>query len=296
MKLFPLLLILASTHVAISPLSVSALEPTDAMEKGSLPFSEPLKRADLYFPPKADSDAQVDVVLLFLPGRNKHEPDLLDRSEWQAFAAENQIGLCVASFAEGKSWSLENTYSVADNGTGEQLLSAIEERYGNPEIKLLVYGYSAGARWASTIAEYAPERVVAWCGQAVGKWIAPKPNVLDTPPGIIACGEWDGGGFQPSYSHFLAGRRLNRPWNWISLAVTGLSKSNVLYSFVRAFFSSVLVQSRRADSPSFPEASFWDIDLRLPTEELTSKRDQIFGAWLPSNEVRDHWLRVHCAP
>lgn len=260
------------------------------LTKISFPTTETLERADLYFRDALDPDVEPAAILILAPGRNGNGLKLINRPEWIEFARKNQILLCGLSFASQKKFTTE-CYSNADSGSADLLISGIEEisrKRSFAEIPLICYGFSAGARFVASFVESNPHRILAWCGYAVGRW----EEVNDTavcPPGVVASGQWDAVCYHASLLYFQQGRKLGKPWMWLSIGKTGHTRSVALDEFVREFFIEML----RRPAGELANGDFFDISTRrlLSADEVDEM--PIFSSWVPSGLLQESWLELH---
>jgi len=117
-------------------------------------------------------------------------------------------------------------------------LDAIRETYGE-DLPIVVYGFSGGAHFVSRFVEWVPSRVVVWSAYSAQFWDEPSLDE-NTPPGIVACGEFDGSRWFPTFSYYFKGRQAGKPWTWVSIAETGHHRKGAFEQFVRQYFSAVL--------------------------------------------------------
>jgi len=274
------------------------LSPPDSagIVKLTFPPTPAIERADLYFrSPHATQAASItpQAILILAPGRNGNGRDLIVKEEWTRFADEHQLILCGLSFSSPPD-RIEDSYSNAHSSSGHLLLSGIDHHLGllqSQNLPLLLYGFSAGARFTASFVDANPDRVLAWCGYAVGRWEELRSKTQKFPPGLVACGEWDAGCYHASLLHFQKGRKLGQPWMWLSLAEIGHQWSPDLNDFVRRFFAGMLDEPTRKQWLS--SAGYFDIDTRKPVAEAELKEWPIFATWLPDGELRDQWMKVH---
>ncbi|MAS97177.1 MAG: hypothetical protein CMO55_28640 [Verrucomicrobiales bacterium] len=261
----------------------------DGIHQVSFPSSATIDRADLYFWCPAGAENRVRAVMVISPGRNGNGLPFLNRAEWREFASINNLALCALSFSSKKKF-VDQSYSNANSGSGKMVTQGIDaylSSIGKDPLPLLMYGFSAGARFTASYVEENSDRVVAWCGQAVGKWERAKATEAK-PPGIVACGEWDAGCYHASLIYFQQGRELGKPWTWICLKETGHQRSSELDEYVRAFFAGALNQEdfeRR-------NGSYFDIDTRKSLTRTEQEDWPIFASWVAEG-MADSWLLLH---
>lgn len=248
-----------------------------------------IERADLYFW-TPESETPIRAVLILAPGRNGNGLKMIEQEVWKQFALEHHLLLCGVSFASNKRF-VDQSYSNGHSGSGEMLLRGIDlisEREGHGELPLLMYGFSAGARFTASVVEAHSERFIAWSACAVGKWQDAR-ETKSHPPGIVASGEWDAGCYHASLLYFQQGRKLNKPWMWLSLAETGHQRSDALDEFVRAFFDEMM--KRPLDER--PSGHFFDIDTRKELSSAEVEEWPIFAGWVPTGSLKEKWLQLH---
>jgi len=291
------LFLTASSRAAAEPETPEILTRSrgaDGIVKLTLPTSEAIERADLYFWTPAFEDAQPAALLVLAPGRNGNGRRLVARPEWQSFARRHRLVLCGLSFASDRTFE-ERSYSNAHSGSGALLLAGIEAMDppgagdSAADLPLLLYGFSAGARFTASFIEAHSERVVAWCGQAVGRWEDARETSAQ-PPGIVASGEWDAGCYHASLLYFQQGRKLGKPWTWLSLEETGHHRSAELDAYVRTFFAARL---RRDSDGCGNRGRFYDIDTVEPLTDAEVADWPIFATWVPGGELEERWLELH---
>jgi len=126
--------------------------------KLSMPTSKSMTRADVYFWMPA-STKQISAVIVLAPELNGNGKKLIDPS-WREFASRQNVALSALSFASDKN-ATETSYSNARSGSGELLQDGITWIVGDTKassIPILIYGFSAGARFTASFVESYPER------------------------------------------------------------------------------------------------------------------------------------------
>ena len=177
--------------------------------------------------------------LVLCPGYNGDGTYLILKSEWQKFADDNKLILVGLSFASDIEKLHDGTgYYYPEYGSGETLIKTLKKIH-KEELPVYIYGFSGGAHFTSRFAEWAPRKVNAFVAYSAGWWTQPYKQREDMPPGIIACGSKDER-LGASYSYFLDGRALDRPWLWVELPDIGHKEYVPLDDFIRAFFFSVI--------------------------------------------------------
>jgi len=283
-------------HANGTPELTLSLPDSAGIVKLTFPPTPAIERADLYF--RSPHSTQTEsitpkAILILAPGRNGNGRDLIVKEEWTRFADAHQLILCGLCFSSPKD-RIEDSYSNAHSSSGALLLSGIDRYLGASQpqnLPLLLYGFSAGARFTASFVDAHPDRVLTWCGYAVGRWEDLRSTDAAFPPGLVACGEWDAGCYHASLVHFQKGRKLGQPWMWLSLAEIGHQWSPDLNVFVRRFFAGMLDEPTRKQWIS--SAGYFDIDTRKPVSEAELKEWPIFATWLPDGELREQWMKVH---
>lgn len=307
------LLILAITGMAIciipspgadfkSPIAIPSEPDAQGIALITLPTSETIERADLYFrEPHLPDDAAAKghqptyrAILVLVPGRNGNGRNLIAREDWQTFADENHLLLCGVSFASDNRF-VETSYSNAQSGSGEMILTAIDHFVASKQprqqkLPIYLFGFSAGARFTASFVDLYPQRIGAWCAYSVGRW-EPASETKIMPPGIVVSGEYDAGCYHASLLYFQEGRKHGKPWMWLSLKETGHQLSPQLDDFVRAYFHEVIGLDDRNRFVS--EGHYRDIDTKKMLTEEQMQAWPIFATWLPKGNLAERWLKVH---
>ena len=225
-------------------------------------------------------------VLVLCPGMNQDGAFFLKESPWMDFAAAHNLGVIAIAFksdADAMYGEAREGYYWPEQGSGEVLLAAIHETYGE-DLPILIYGFSGGAHFTSRFAEWAPERVVAWAAYSAQFWDSPLPNEV-SPPGIVACGEHDGARWQPSFAYFYEGRQQNKPWVWVSLPETGHYRHGAFEQFVRDFFTGV---QEGSETTAFADVASGE---RFENSEDSIQSELI--AIFPNDTLVQAWRQVH---
>lgn len=219
----------------------------------SLSLIPHMTRADLFY---LKTDWEPSALIILSPGYNgSGKKYLLDRN-WYEYAKYYHLGIVGLSFAS-QEIDLNNGkgYYYVKNGSGELLFEGLRQIYGR-DLPLLLYGFSGGAHFTARLAEWKPERIIAWCAYSAGWWDNPLP-MENPPPGIIACGENDDR-IVPSFEYYQKGRKLGRPWLWVSIKNGQHEMSPELESFVRNCFATFL------KNPPYDKATSSDNKKILP--------------------------------
>lgn len=248
----------------------------------SLTKTKEIQRADLYvFHPSFEPQG----ILVLCPGCNGSGEDFLKDNIWKQFAAKNKLALAGLSFAseiqqlqEGKG------YYYAEQGSGKLLLDGISKTFPK-ELPILLYGFSGGAHFTSSFVEWKPERVLTWCAYSAEWWIEPQKHEK-TPPGIVACGDYDGSRYGASQMFFSKGRSFGKPWTWISIQNKGHEGSRELDEFVRGYFTAILNLNKN-------EGEWCDIETKRSLSLQEVQAQPTLATWLPNKELSKAWRTLH---
>lgn len=240
-----------------------------------------MTRADLFYRPQSTTPRG---VLVLSPGANGSGESYLRSADWIQFAKEHDLGIVGLSFASnGEDLHNGKGYYYAGNGSGKTLLEGIRQIYGR-ELPLVLYGFSGGAHFSGRFAEWAPEKVLAWCAYSAGWWEEPKVAKVATI-GLIACGDED-----PRYGaclmYFKQGRAAGRNWCWLSVPRNGHSPDPAAIRVIRRYLSLCLSSSSR-------EGIYVDVDLETETSAGEAVKMPSLTAWLPDRGLFDLWREVH---
>lgn len=259
---------------------LSLLEAGDSrIRKLSLPITDEIQRADLYFVSFYD---KFKAVLILCPGVNAKGDKLIEENKWQKYARDHEVLLIGLSFAS-KVQDLQNGkgYYYSKRESGKLLLEGLQNLKAD-DVPLFLYGFSGGAQFVSRFVEWAPEKVTGWCAYSATWWDDPLKGT-QSPPGIVACGQLDGIRHTASHDYFLKGRRLGKHWVWVSLKETGHEFCPALDDFIRSYFSLMLEQPKL-------EGDWYDIEFR---EKQTSGAHPLMKVWLPDKSLFPLWRRLH---
>ncbi|MBC2601983.1 hypothetical protein [Puniceicoccus vermicola] len=248
----------------------------------------PLAAEDLFEHRALPTTGKEEAVLVLCPGMNGDGAFFLEETPWREFADRHALGLMAIHYTSpaGPMYSdARQGYYWPEQGSGEALLKEIQEVYGK-DLPILIYGFSGGAHFVSRFSEWVPERVIAWSAYSAQFWDSPSESEI-LPPGIVACGEQDGVRWFPSFAYFYEGRRLGKPWTWVSLEGTGHVRNGDFEQFVREFFGEVL----HGDESSSPVL----VDV-LSGETIDA--DEVLlqpglAAILPSDALVESWRTLH---
>lgn len=266
----------------LSAVLMTSLPAQDtAITKVSHPTDEWIQRADLYF---RKTSPEPQGWLLLCPGRNGSGEGLLNDKGWLAFAKDHHLLMCGVSFASSRKDDLLGRYTEVQKGSGEVILKSMDQ-YAGKELPMLVVGFSAGARFTTNWIAWKPERVIAWSAQAVGNWPDPVGG-KDSPPGIVASGDYDAGSWFAALQYFQEARKQNKQVIWLSLEKLGHQRSPALDDFTRKFFEWSLARQP-------PTERWYDIDSK---KQLTDKQvgdDPKFSCWMPTEKLAMLWENLH---
>jgi len=254
----------------------------DEIEKVSLRPATDMQRADLF---AWKASFRPEAALVLCPGCNGSGEELVRQHVWQEFAKKHKLGLVGLSFASDTSLLTNGRgYYHASQGSGDLLLDGIRKIYGK-EVPLILYGFSGGAHFTARFVEWKPERVTAWCAYSAAWWDEPRKKSF-TPPGIIACGDYDAERYGESLIYFKRGRALGKPWLWISLPRTEHSFSQQLEDFVRKYFAAVLNEKPL-------EGQWVDVDFKKSVSSGEADRNRSVTGWLPDERLDEDWRKIH---
>jgi hypothetical protein len=254
--------------------------PATALEKIPLPLTSGLSRADVYIVPATSNPSG---TLILCPGHNGNGEEMLDSPEWKNFAEKLNLNLVGLSFASDDD-PLDRGYFKAETGSGEVLLDGLKRIFGSRQGPLLLYGFSRGAQFAYSFSRWKPRLVLAWCAYSATEWESPENS--GEAKGIIACGDEDEPNYSFSIYQFLQGRRISKPWTWLSIAHTGHRRSPALEAFVRAYFASVLLDPGR-------KGLWLDVDAKTPMASTDLQKHPTLATWLPDEAVAQAWRELH---
>jgi hypothetical protein len=224
--------------------------------------------------------------LVLCPGFNGNGGDWIKNPVWQEFARQHDLGLAGLSFAsDGDLLRKGKGYYYPEQGSGQLLLDGLHQAF-DPDVPLLLYGFSGGAHFSSGFVEWKPERVLGWCAYSAEWWENPSKSNL-SPPGIVACGDEDER-YGASLTYFKQGRALGKPWLWISVPKNGHAISPSVEDFVRHYFAALL-----SAHGSTASGQWVDIDFRTKAEEATIRNQPSLTGWLPDSQLLSEWQTVH---
>ena len=262
--------------------SASAFSRAASIEKVSMEPRGEMTRADCYY---VNSLSKLRAVLVICPGTNESGEEMIEEGEWRKFAADHKIGLLSISFASDIGVLAQGGgYPMAARGSGAVLLEAVQRVFGR-DLPLAIYGFSAGALFASEFADWAPQCVIAWSGYAAGEGGLPKSRIKG-PPGLLVCGEYDAARYSSMLAYFKRGRAMGKPWLWVSLPKTDHVYSPESEVFIRSFLSAVLKQD--GGKPQWV-----DIDQENAILEEDAGKQPFQTGYLPDVKLLSEWQKLH---
>lgn len=226
-------------------------------------------------------------VLLLCPGMNQNGVSLLREAEWLDFAKENSLGLAALHLVSDPDDLYDKHgkgYYYTQFGTGQAVARKLREIYGK-DVKLFMYGFSGGAQFGSRFLEQYNDMIASWALYSASFWPTPS-NASDTsPPGIVACGEYDATRFAPTYTYFQEGRNAAARWTWVSVKGMGHARSLKLERFIRNYFKERLNLGETAD--------VWaDSETKIVYSEVWGRQTSLVS-WFPSHEILKEWNAFH---
>lgn len=231
-------------------------------------------------------------VLVLIPGMNTDGEFFLSEKLWTEFAKTNNLGLIALNYHSDVEdlFVHKKGYFYPDQGSGAALIQEIRRLYGK-DLPVLIYGFSGGAQFTGRFVDFAPDRILAWCAYSAQFWDEPKDEKSGTKArGIVACGEFDGMRWQPSFAFFYQGRMKNRPWVWLSISNAEHNRSARLESFVREFFAEELAihfGKKKAEEDIIVDISTTD----NPLLELSDSR--ALKCVFRNQALVNSWTKIH---
>jgi pimeloyl-ACP methyl ester carboxylesterase len=251
-----------------------------------LAFVASVAHADVYDWHAAEVRGDEVAVLVLCPGMNQDGAFFLHESAWMDFAETNNLGVIALSYKSNSDQMYGEScegYYWPEQGSGKALLDAVRATYGR-DLPILIYGFSGGAQFTSRFAEWVPERVIAWAAYSAQFWDSPQIHKIN-PPGIVACGEYDGGRWYPSFSYFYQGRQQQKPWIWVSLPGGGHHRHGAFEQFVRDFFEVTKGQSGAAAYADVESGQIFEASEEAVQQELM--------AIFPNQNLIQAWRELH---
>ena len=247
----------------------------------------------LWLPEKAPKLKGVAVVL---DGINVDGRHLAGRVQWQNFAREHSLGL-VACYFKTEDLSLP-TYSEADHGSGQALLSALDalgKSSAHPELStvpIVVMGFSAGGQFSYSFACYCPTRVIAFCSNKGGVYRTPATAAAREIPGLLIAGAKDTDRRAVVAGLFNVNRQLGARWCMAIEPGRGHETANA-NDLALPFFDAVLRNQERTAAERV--GVVLDLDRReLIPVGVPPKRTVTF--WFPDEATIGVWNHFNSTP
>jgi hypothetical protein len=256
----------------------------EGVSKLSLTPPQEMTRADFY---SIRTAVHPRAVLVLCPGCNTSGEEMIKEAVWQRFARQHNLGLLGLYYVSDMEVLGEHRgYHFAPQGSGQVLLDAVHKIYGE-DLPLILYGVSSGAFFACQFADWRPDRVLTWCAYASGD-AGGQSKLSSCPPGLIACGEYDGSRYGAMLSYFKLGRSMGKRWLWVSLPKTEHEVSPPLEDFVREYFAAVLAAPART-----PDDCWLDVDRKETVPLAQAEEIPSITGWLPRRQLLPSWQRIH---
>lgn len=253
------------------------------ISKLSLAPPPDMTRADFY---SLSTAVHPRGILVLCPGCNDNGKEMIEEPAWQEFARKQKLGLVGVSFASKMEVLADwRGYHIASQGSGQTLLDALQRIY-KEELPIYLYGVSSGALFICQFVDWKPARVAGWCAYAAGEG-GVQTKLTSAPPGLIACGEYDGSRYGAMLGYFKQGRAMGKPWLWVSLAKTDHVISLPLERFVREYFNGLLTSGKES-KPLWVDIDRKELDASADEDRIPS-----VTAWLPKRELLPTWQRIH---
>jgi len=235
-------------------------------------------------------------VLVLVPGTNGNGALFLENQPWIEFAQKHSLGIIALNYQSAPQdfyfGNRKNYYFPLESGSGKALLDEIKNVYGK-DLPILIYGVSGGAEFVSQFADYAPERIIAWCAYSAYFYETPKtiPHEKTQARGIIACGELDHR-MQCAYSYFYIGRQQNKNWIWVNLKKTGHVRSKALEEFACLFFSTELDIFKKPNKAPHKDI-FADISTMNIISSEHSEMNKSLSCPFRNETIYKFWKKIH---
>lgn len=222
-------------------------------------------------------------VLMVMDGENQSASRFTEDEQWSEFAKTHELALVGVKFvSEERVLRQGGGYYDASADAGKMLLDGLAQA-GLEKLPIYVFGFSGGARFANSFVAWKPEVIAAWAAYSATVWTEPNSNTK-LPPGIVACGQFDGTRYAACQGFVQRMRKADQPITWVSLEETGHQRSLEVESFARDFFAAVI--SQPDDVPVIVDNTTKTEPTRNPWHpSLTSK--------LPSASLLDSWRALH---
>lgn len=226
------------------------------------------------------SQERPKAVLVLCPGQNGDGAIFFADDKWKSFAKAGNLALLIPCFvSDDEDLKSGRGYFVASRGSGKMLENALKQA-GWGDLPLLLYGFSGGAHFTMSFADWAPKRILGFCSYSFGWW-KPPPGDLHCPA-LIACGQYDGVRYGASFAYFQSGRRQGKPWSWVSLEGQEHEHSEKLDSFVRIYFQSLLGKGSKGR-----------VTVDNVRKTPVTGGDPLMTSVLPSGKLVEPWRAIH---
>ncbi len=241
-------------------------------------------KADFYVKPPTE---KIRGVLVLSPGDNGNGGEWIQKKGWRDFAEQESLLLVgVHLVSDPEELQANRGYYEAEGVSGRYLLQAIQKGGGEGK-PIYLFGLSGGAHFVSRFVAKYPKLVGGFCAYSAGWWEEP---IQGMPPGVIACGEYDGARYGASLLYFQKGRQLENRWCWVSLSQTDHARHEGLESFVRHFFKDLLENSsKESNIDSLTQKEQWKDNDTFQSGDSSN----ILCSWFPSSSVSLLWQRLH---
>lgn len=217
-------------------------------------------------------------VLVLVPGYNGSPEGLINNPQWRELAQKHRFDLIGCHFkGEGAGLS----YQLPANGSGKLLVDVIKQVY-KKDLPMAMYGFSAGAQYASRFIALYPRRVTVWGVYAAGSVDQVRAG-QQLPPGVVACGEKDTSRYNGLRTFYNEGRMQGYRWMWLSVPESAHSATPAAVGFIQSYFDTVLGAFSRP-------TGVW-MNLEDGTVLNGSTRKNEFG-WLPEASLVEGWKAV----
>lgn len=231
----------------------------------------------VFFP----TDYQPVAALVLVPGMNGDSSLMLKEYAWQKFAAKHKLALVGVNFESDVTVLYQGKgYTSPDLGSGELLISSIDNQYGR-KLPLLLYGFSSGGLFVKKFVILWPHEVKGWAAHAVG-WYS--ESVVWTPPGLISCGVHDFNRLGPALTHFQKTRLGSSRNLWLEARGLSHERSARLERFIRSYFDALLTPQIKP---------LWvDITNRRTLTDTEADHEPNLSGWLPDERLKPEWAEL----
>ena len=261
----------------------------------------------LYYPDKA---SVIRGVLVFTGGASGSGSGdtrgFTEQKFWQRFGDAFGFGVIGTQFS--------GQYATASGGTGQALLdtlAAYAKATQHPELEhvpLLLEGFSNGGYFSFTFAQFAPERVIAFCLNKSGFAKAPLDEAFLAVPGLLLWGSEEPAKNVPTVVHSLVqqGRAKHALWaelkEWGAAHEEGEAERAFAPFFAEMIAARYPIDSSPLDGPvpliALREQAGWLADNDAASIEANVPRSAAFAdydgdrataSWLPSESMANVW-------